>query len=68
MKYTTTEKELLAIIYSVGKFRVYLIGRHFEVVYITDHKSLIFLQSASFQGGRIMRWILLLQQYNILFQ
>jgi len=62
MKYTTTEKELLVIIYSIGKFRVYLIGRHFEIV--TDHRSLTFLQSASFQSGRIMRWILLLQQYT----
>lgn len=61
IKYTTTEKELLAIVYAIEKFRVYLIGRHFEIV--TD-KSLTFLQSASFQSGRIMRWILLLQQYS----
>lgn len=40
--YTTTEKELLAIIYSLTKFRVYLIGTRFEI--ITDHQSLTFKQ------------------------
>lgn len=62
IKYTTTEKELLAIVYSIEKFRVYLIGIHFEIV--TDHQCLTFVQSASFRGGRIARWILLLQQYS----
>nr|AKD28118.1 pol polyprotein [Glypta fumiferanae] len=62
VKYTTTEKELLAIVYSIEKFRVYLIGVHFEVV--TDHMSLTFLHSARFYNARISRWVILLQQYT----
>lgn len=62
IKYTTTEKELLAVVYSVEKFRVYLLGVQFEIV--TNHKNLTFLQSARFLSARITRWILLLQQYS----
>ena len=42
--YTVTEKELLAIVYSVLKFRYYLIGATFNIV--TDHKSLTFFHIA----------------------
>ena len=61
-RYTTTEKELLAIVYSVMKLRVYLLGVRFEI--LTDHKSLTFLRTAEFQSMRLQRWILLLQQYD----
>lgn len=62
VNYTTTEKELLAIVYSIEKFRVYLIGVRFLI--ITDHQSLTFLNMAVFQNARITRWNLLLQQYT----
>lgn len=42
-RYTTTELELLGIVYSLSKFREYLIGEVFEIV--TDHKALTFLNS-----------------------
>lgn len=61
-RYTTTEKELLAIVYSVMKFRTYLLGVKFRI--ITDHKSLTFLNTAQFHSLRLQRWILLLQQYD----
>ena len=35
VNYTTCEKELLVIVYSITKFRVYLLGVSFEI--ITDH-------------------------------
>ena len=60
--YTVTEKELLAIIYSVLKFRYYLIGTTFDI--ITDHKSLTFLLTSPFNSARLMRWILCLQEYS----
>ena len=41
--YTTTDKELLAIVYSVYKLRYYLIGVEFMIV--TNHKGLTFLNS-----------------------
>ena len=52
----------MAIIYSVIKFRFYLIGSQFDI--ITDHKSLIFLLSSSFHSARLVRWILCLQEYD----
>lgn len=58
IKYTTTEKELLAIVYLVEKFRVYLIGVHFEIV--ADHQCLTFNAICKFSKY----WILLLQQYS----
>lgn len=60
--YTTTEVELLAIVYSVVKFRVYLVGRKFEIV--TDHQALTFLNKTQFLGARLCRWSLLLQEYD----
>lgn len=61
-RYTTTEKELLAIVYAINKFRIYLIGNHFEI--ITDHRCLTFLNSSCFTNARLSRWSLLLQQYS----
>ena len=62
INYTVTEKELLAIIYAVLKFRYYLIGSVFDI--ITDHKSLTFLLTSPFNSARLMRWTLALQEYD----
>ena len=59
--YSTTERELLAIVYSVLKFRYYLVGAEFDI--ITDHKSLTFLLTSPFNNARLTRWILCLQEY-----
>ena len=63
-RYSTTEKELLAVIIAVRKFRVYL-GRPFDL--ITDHRALRWLNTldANDQKGRRGRWMELLQQYHI---
>ena len=61
-RYTTTEQELLAIVYTIFKFRYYLIGVKFEI--ITDHKSLVFLDSTTYHNSRLIRWSLLLQQFS----
>lgn len=60
--YTVTEKELLAVIYSVLKFRYYLIETRFQI--LTDHKNLTFLLSSPFSSARLMRWTLCLQEYD----
>lgn len=62
INYSTTEKELLAILYSLEKFRTYIIGVPFVI--ITDHQCLTFLKSVNFQNARIARWSLILQQYS----
>lgn len=62
-KYATTEKEALAVLESLQKFRGWIEGTHVTV--ITDHSSLIWLQNIKNPSGRLARWALKLQQYNI---
>lgn len=62
VNYSTTEKELLAIIYAITKLRTYLVGQKFVV--ITDHKGLTFLNTTQYLNSRLIRWSLLLQQYD----
>ncbi|GJZ69711.1 reverse transcriptase domain-containing protein [Tanacetum coccineum] len=61
--YTTTEKELLAVIFSFDKFRQYL-ALSKTVVY-TDHSALKYLFSKEDAKPRLIRWVLLLQGFNI---
>ena len=62
-KYGQTEKESLALVWSVERFNLYVFGREFEIE--TDCRALEFLHSArSKPSARIERWILRLQGYN----
>ncbi|GJX94954.1 reverse transcriptase domain-containing protein [Tanacetum coccineum] len=61
--YTTTEKELLAIVFSFDKFCQYLVISKF-VVY-TDHSALKYLFSKQDAKLRLIRWVLLLQGFDI---
>ena len=54
MNYTTTRKELLAIVYFMGYFKQYLLGRRFLVR--TDHSALSYLQRAPNLMGQQARW------------
>lgn len=61
-RYSTIEKELLAIVETVKFFRVYLYGRFF--VLITDHKALCYLFNMKDCGSRLFRQRLELSNYN----
>jgi hypothetical protein len=61
--YTTTEKELLDIVYAFDKFRAYLVGNHC-IVY-TNHAAIKYLISKKDAKPRLIRWILLLQEFDI---
>jgi transposase InsO family protein len=62
--YSTTEKELLAVVFACKKFRSYIIG-HFKVVVRSDHRALSFLRTCKLTNGRLLRWSLVLQEYNL---
>jgi hypothetical protein len=58
LNYATTEKELLAIVFAIDKFRSYLVGA--KVIVYTDHAALKYLLTKKDVKPRLIRWILLL--------
>nr|GEW20810.1 reverse transcriptase domain-containing protein [Tanacetum cinerariifolium] len=61
--YTVTEKELLAVIFSFNKFRSYLVL--LKIVIFTDHYALKYMFVKKDAKPRLIRWILLLQEFDI---
>ena len=61
--YSTTEKEMLAIVFACEKFRQYILGSH--VVIHTDHAVIKYLMSKKEAKPRLIRWVLLLQEFDL---
>nr|GEZ31181.1 reverse transcriptase domain-containing protein [Tanacetum cinerariifolium] len=60
--YTTTEKEMLAVVYAFKKFWSYLIIN--KCIVNTDHSALKYLFAKKVAKARLLRWVLLLQEFD----
>nr|GEY67181.1 DNA-directed DNA polymerase [Tanacetum cinerariifolium] len=60
--YTTTEKEMLAVVYAFDKFWSYLIMN--KSIVHTDHFALKYLFAKKDAKARLLRWVLHLQEFN----
>ena len=61
--YSTTEKEMLTIVFACEKFRPYILGSH--VVIHTDHAAIKYLMTKKEAKPRLIRWVLLLQESDV---
>ena len=61
--YSTTEKEMLAIVFACEKFRPSILGSH--VIVHTDHAAIKYLMSKKEAKPRMIRWVLLLQEFDL---
>ncbi|XP_076954627.1 uncharacterized protein LOC143629164 [Bidens hawaiensis] len=63
INYTTTEKELLAVLYALDKFRSYIWGS--KVIVFSDHSTVKYLMEKKDVKPRLISWILLLQEFDV---
>lgn len=66
LNYTVTEKEFLVVIYAINKFRHYIMG--YPVVLYTNHSAIKYLANKPITNGRVTRWLILLQEFNIIMR
>ena len=65
--YSTTEKECLSVLLTLQHFDVYLsttVTVH-PILVFTDHNPLTFLHKMKNKNQRLLRWSLILQEYNL---
>ena len=62
LKYETTRKEVLAVVYRLKQFRQYLLGRHFVIR--TDHAVLSWLRRTPEPMPQLVRWLTIIEQYD----
>ena len=63
--YSTIEQETLALLWALQHFEVYLGSSSLPVTVFTDHNPLTFLSRMYNHNQRLMRWALLVQDYNL---
>lgn len=64
--YSAAEREALAVVWAVTKFRQYIERREISVV--TDHQALKWSMTLKSPPGRLARWAMELQHYNLIIQ
>ena len=63
LNYTVTNKELLAVIFALENFRSYILGS--KIIVYTDHAALKYFLSKKEAKPRLIRWVLLLQEFDL---
>ena len=61
--YSTTEKEMLTMVFACEKFRPYVLGSH--VIIHTNHAAIKYLLAKKEAKLRLIRWVLLLQEFDL---
>ena len=61
--YSTTDKEMLAMVFACEKFRPYILGSH--VIIHTDHATIKYLMENKDAKPRLIRWVLILQEFDL---
>ena len=61
--YSTTEKEMLEMVFACEKFRPYILGSH--VIIHIDHATIKYLMENKDAKPRLIRWVLLLQEFDL---
>ncbi|GFS88613.1 transposon Tf2-9 polyprotein [Trichonephila clavipes] len=64
--YSTTEREALAVVWALKKFRGYIEGT--EITVASDHQPLKWLLNLKSPTGRLARWALEIQSFNLKVQ
>ena len=59
---TTTEREELAMVYAVKKFRHYLLANKFT--FFVDHQALLYLVNKPCAMGKVVRWFVILLEFD----
>lgn len=65
-KYSTTEREALAVVWALEKYRPYIEGH--SVILRSDHQPLRWLLTLKSPSGRLMRWALKLQAFDVQYE
>lgn len=65
LRYSTIEKETLSLLLALQHFEVYLGSTSVPVIVFTDHNPLVFLSRMYNHNQRLMRWALMVQDFNL---
>ena len=63
--YSTIEKECLALVLALQHFEVYLSSSSMLIHVFSDHNPLVFINRVKNKNHRLLRWSLMLQEYNL---